>query len=141
MLAKVFAGNSFYRIHGSNAACGAGQQINDCTTSFLISGRRFAFHQCASEFQHFALPRNEMLAQRLQIFLGQDFCHFRFYAVIRPDRTVKCSTRPRLTSNPMPGLSSTRIVPFAVTVTGGSIMSSCLYTALAETSPGKVKPA
>jgi len=56
-------------------------------------------------------------------------------------RTVSASIRGTLTLKPMPGASGALIVPRSLTVTGGSMMSSSQYRALAETSPGKVKPA
>src|SRR6266498_617182 len=56
-------------------------------------------------------------------------------------RTVKSFIRFKFTSNPIPGLAGAAIVPCELTVTGGSIMSSSQYRALAETSPGKVNPA
>src|SRR6266704_5353114 len=56
-------------------------------------------------------------------------------------RTVKSYSRFKFTSNPNLDLAGAAIVPCELAVTGGTIMSSSQYRALAETSPGKVNPA
>ena len=116
MLSEFRSIDTFDRIDALQPARGLDQQINDCTASFLIAGRRLNFNQCLYKRLNLSLPRLQS---------SKDLARDRIVThLIVSLRTVNASIRGRLTANPIPGEWGGVIVPRALTVTGGSMMSS-----------------
>src|SRR5215213_5909675 len=104
------------------------QQIDNRAAPFHIARRRLHFNQRLDERLDLRLPR----LQRIKNLT----CNHLIVSL----RTVSASIRLIFTLNPSPCASVTFFVPRSLTFTFCSMMSSSQYRALAETSPGKVKP-
>src|SRR6185437_8788308 len=115
MLSEVRHVHTLNRIDTREFTCSVDEKINHRTTAFHVARRRLDFNQRLDKRLDLGLPR----LQRSENVT----CEWSTHLIVSL-RTVSASLRFRLMLKPMPGASGTLIVPRALTVTGGSMMSS-----------------
>jgi hypothetical protein len=116
VLSEVRSIDTFDRIDALQPTRGLDQQLNYSPAPFRIARRRLNFNQGFHKRLNLSLPR---LQGSKDLARNRIFTH-----LIVSLRTVNASIRGRLTAKPIPGESGGVIVPRALTVTGGSMMSS-----------------